>query len=306
MAIRKTWPARLSGAASSASITRPVPSIAGWRAVSARTANTASAGAAMVMLASSFSSVMRWGPVRRPELTGRDRLRPLEHEVEVLAPGRPVIVGRLPATRDPVRPDVGDEPLEHVGVLAEQSPPRAVERHGEDPTDTSFIVVEGRVGVADVAATEDQDHTTRGLSDVALHGPSEDHERLVEPLDRGRARHLPVGRLQEPRVAHRRPPRSDQNVQLVHGLVAHRFLRDVDAGSVPAGQWTPRPRDTAHVRRPARTGTGRPTAQEPSRTPPAPRSVRAATPVSSRAARARRRASAGADRCRTPATPAPS
>src|SRR3954453_1823557 len=45
-------------------------------------------------------------------------LSPLENQVEVLAPMRSVILRRLPTTRDPVRRDVGDEPLEHVGVLA--------------------------------------------------------------------------------------------------------------------------------------------------------------------------------------------
>src|SRR5680860_265539 len=69
-------------------------------------------------------------------------LRPLEDEVEVLAPGGSVILRRLPATHDPVWPDVSDEPLEHVGVLATQVPMRAVECHGVDPADTSFVVVE--------------------------------------------------------------------------------------------------------------------------------------------------------------------
>src|SRR5262249_32698980 len=83
--------------------------------------------------------------------------------------------------RDPVGPDFSDEALEHVRVLATQIPMRAVECHGVDPADTSFVVIEGRVGVLRVAATENQDHLTRGLSDIALHRPAEDHERVAEP-----------------------------------------------------------------------------------------------------------------------------
>src|SRR5215471_9434399 len=169
-----------------------------------------------------------WPPASAPrndpiQLTGCvAALRPLEHEVEVLAPGCPVIVRRLPATHDPVWPEVSDKPLEHVGVLATQVPMRAVERHDEDPADTSFVVVEGGVGVVRVAATENQDHLIRCGSDVAPDRPPEHHERVAEPLDRRRARHLLVGWLQEPRVPHRRLPRPNQDVQLLHGLAAHR------------------------------------------------------------------------------------
>jgi hypothetical protein len=58
---------------------------------------------------------------------------------------------------------------------------RAVEGHGEDPADTSFVVIEGRVGVLRVAAAENQDHLARGISDVTGHRPTEDHERVAEP-----------------------------------------------------------------------------------------------------------------------------
>jgi hypothetical protein len=42
-------------------------------------------------------------------------------------------------------------------------------------------VVDGRVGVVRIAATENQDHLARGLSDIARHRPAEDHKRVAEP-----------------------------------------------------------------------------------------------------------------------------
>src|SRR4051794_12596352 len=77
-------------------------------------------------------------------------LSPLENQVEVLAPMRSVILRRLPTTRDPVRRDVGDEPLEHVGVLATQGPLGGVKRHGVGAADAPLVVVKGGVGVVRV------------------------------------------------------------------------------------------------------------------------------------------------------------
>ena len=103
-----------------------------------------------------------------------------------------MIVGCLPATRDPVGPDVGDEPLVHVGVLAAQAPVRAVEGHRKDPADASFVVVEGRVGVVHVAAAEYQlarVAKARGLAAERVRG-------LVGENTEGRT----LGVLGEPRV----------------------------------------------------------------------------------------------------------
>jgi hypothetical protein len=48
--IRNMWPDPVSGAVSSALLNQPVPSMAGWLTGSARTAHTASAGAARMVL----------------------------------------------------------------------------------------------------------------------------------------------------------------------------------------------------------------------------------------------------------------
>jgi hypothetical protein len=60
IAIRNVCPALVSGAVSSALVTQPVPSMAGWFTGSDRTAKTASAGAVIVVLTFSDSSVMQW------------------------------------------------------------------------------------------------------------------------------------------------------------------------------------------------------------------------------------------------------
>src|SRR3954467_12084341 len=59
----KTWPTRVRVAGSSGSHTQPVPSIAAWVEGSARTANTASAGASMrrVTLTASVVAVLMVG-----------------------------------------------------------------------------------------------------------------------------------------------------------------------------------------------------------------------------------------------------
>src|SRR5579859_1590852 len=58
MDIRKIWPEVVNGAESTLSHTQPVPSIAAWRAGSARTANTASAEALMTLVALTLSSAI--------------------------------------------------------------------------------------------------------------------------------------------------------------------------------------------------------------------------------------------------------
>src|SRR5215471_10283486 len=56
---------------------------------------------------------------------------------------------------------------------------------------------------------------------MAFHRPSEDHERVTEPLDGRRTWHVLLIWPQEPRVPQCRPPRPNQDIQLLHGLVAH-------------------------------------------------------------------------------------
>ena len=100
--------------------------------------------------------------------------------------------------------------------------------------DAPFVVVERRVGVVRVAAAEHQHHLARDVPGVVGHRPAEDQEGVPQPLDRRRPRHLEARGLEEGRVRQRRPPRPGQHVQLLHGLVAHRWLLALAAVSSAA------------------------------------------------------------------------
>src|SRR6476620_5471410 len=120
--MRNVWPGPVSAASSSGFTTQPVPSIAGWLAGSASTANTSSAGAGIVAVTLMVSLGIAWS--RWASLISFREGRPR---------GEAKLIGRPAPQREPgqaARRDdrpVADQAVEQHG--GERARRAAAERH---------------------------------------------------------------------------------------------------------------------------------------------------------------------------------